>query len=65
MADEGATRCPVCRGRGYLRCDCWPGNCICGWDDEGCENCRGEGWVYPDEYDDDYFPDPPAKEEPQ
>jgi len=41
MGDETAEndrekRCPVCRGRGALRCDCWPGDCICGWDDEDC-----------------------------
>ena len=41
--------CPICDGRGYLRCDCWPGDCICGFGDESCEECCGEGWVYPDD----------------
>lgn len=42
-------KCPICRGRGYIRCDCWPGDCICGWDDEPCDNCEGTGWIYADE----------------
>jgi len=42
-------KCPMCHGRGALRCDCWPGDCICGFDDEPCENCEGEGFFYPDE----------------
>ena len=40
-------RCRVCHGWGYLPCDCWPGDCICGFGDEQCENCEGtgeEGW---------------------
>ena len=36
-------RCPVCHGRGYLLCDCWPGDCICGFGDEECEECGGTG----------------------
>lgn len=45
-------RCPVCRGRGAIRCQCWPGDCICGWDDEPCEACDGTGTLPPpDDYD--------------
>lgn len=46
-------KCPVCRGRGYIHCDCWPGDCICGVDDEPCEACASTGWVWdePDEPD--------------
>lgn len=44
-------RCPACNGRGYHHCDCWPGDCICGFGDETCEECRGEGWLDPT-YDD-------------
>lgn len=32
-------RCSACNGRGYTRCDCWPGDCICGFGDETCEEC--------------------------
>jgi len=53
-------RCPVCRGRGALRCVCWPGDCICGWDDEPCEECAGIGWIEPDWEYDDPVPDPPG-----
>lgn len=49
-------KCPVCNGRGYLRCDCWPGDCICGWGDETCEECGGHGWFDPDEYPDEDYP---------
>lgn len=48
MSDE-PKRCPACRGRGYFSCECWPGDCICGYGDESCEECCGEGWVYPDD----------------
>ena len=47
-------RCSACNGRGYFRCACWPGDCICGQDDEGCENCGGTGFLdpaYPEEDD--------------
>lgn len=48
-------RCPVCLGRGALHCECWPGDCICGGDDEPCEECAGTGWIYPDDdYPEDY-----------
>ena len=43
--------CPICYGRGYLHCDCWPGDCICGYGDETCEECAGHGVIDPD---DDY-----------
>ncbi len=48
MSDE-PKRCPACKGRGYFTCDCWPGDCFCGFGDESCEECCGEGWVYPDD----------------
>ena len=48
MSDE-PKRCPACGGRGYFACRCWPGDCICGYGDEDCEECGGEGWVYPDD----------------
>lgn len=51
--------CPVCRGRGYFNCECWPGDCICGWGDEECEECSGTGdadyngeWLDYHSYDD-------------
>ncbi len=47
-------RCPVCHGRGAIRCDCWPGDCICGWDDEPCDNCDGTGDA---NYNADFYPD--------
>ena len=52
-------RCPACNGRGYTRCDCWPGDCICGFGDETCDECLGEGRIYPDYIDDDYDEDRP------
>lgn len=48
-----AKNCPVCHGKGYLRCDCWPGDCICAHGDEDCEYCRGSGlddWDADDDY---------------
>ena len=60
-------RCPVCRGRGAIRCDCWPGDCICGCDDEPCDNCEGTGWIdtsYDDEYD-PFYAQPEPTEEPK
>lgn len=40
---ENFEPCPVCDGRGYLRCACWPGDCICGEDNRDCEACFGTG----------------------
>ena len=44
--DEQA-RCPACNGRGYHFCECWPGDCICGRDEEYCDECVGTGFVEP------------------
>jgi len=50
--DEKPKSCTACNGRGYHHCECWPGDCICGWDNESCEDCEGSGLIYPeDEYD--------------
>lgn len=46
MADR-LTKCPACSGLGYFRCECWPGDCICGCGDETCEECGGEGIIDP------------------
>jgi len=51
---EKPPRCPVCHGRGYLVCDCWPGDCICGYGDEECEYCQGHGEIHPDDDDPGY-----------
>ena len=48
MAEE-TKRCVACDGRGYHLCECWPGDCICGFGDETCEECMGEGFIFPDE----------------
>lgn len=57
-------RCPVCKGRGYFHCTCWPGDCICGEDYQDCENCHGEGWIegWIEEWDDDPAPPSPDTE---
>lgn len=58
MSDK-EKRCPVCDGRGYFLCACWPGDCICGFGDESCEECEGTGWILPDDdYGGDYDPAP-------
>ncbi|WP_147335647.1 hypothetical protein [Pseudotabrizicola alkalilacus] len=44
-------RCTICHGWGYIPCECWPGDCICGFGDEDCEYCE-DGWIYDDEDDD-------------
>lgn len=46
-------KCPACKGRGETRCDCWPGDCICGQGDQECEHCHGEGWVWAEDYEED------------
>lgn len=60
---ERLTKCTVCSGRGSLRCDCWPADCICGQDEETCWECNGDGWLDPS-YDpfDGHYEDtsPPA-----
>lgn len=48
---EILTKCAACSGRGYFRCDCWPGDCICGHGDETCDECGGDGFIDPS-YDD-------------
>ena len=60
---ERETTCIACGGRGYFNCDCWPGDCICGFGDETCDECMGEGVIYDDGYEDDHWGDlPPAPE---
>lgn len=48
---EKPTKCRACGGRGYHRCECWPGDCVCGYGDETCEECAGDGYIDPS-YDD-------------
>lgn len=48
-------KCPACYGRGHARCDCWPGYCTCGRDDESCEACLGTGDA---DWDDSWEDDP-------
>ena len=55
MADK-LTKCTACDGRGYFRCECWPGDCICGQDEDTCWECEGDGWIDPS-YDDWLMPD--------
>lgn len=52
--DTTELTCPVCSGRGYHPCACWPGDCICGFGDQECENCGGTGRLYPYEYEELY-----------
>ncbi len=47
-------KCPCCNGRGYIICECWPGDCICGFGDMACEECAGTGDA--DFTDDEDFP---------
>lgn len=44
---EKLTKCTACNGRGYFRCECWPGDCICGQDEDTCWECEGDGWIDP------------------
>lgn len=54
MSEQSTERkCPACHGRGYIRCECWPGDCICGFGDETCAECNGEGVIYGVIYDED------------
>lgn len=43
--------CRVCLGRGYIQCECWPGDCICGHGEQDCEYCDGTGDDWSDESD--------------
>jgi len=52
--DDELRPCLDCKGRGYHRCPCWPADCLCGQEDEDCENCDGTGWLDPS-YDDDTY----------
>ena len=52
MPDSPLRECQACDGRGYIPCDCWPGDCICSVGDEDCWECEGVGLIDPDdEYD--------------
>ena len=51
MTKRNTPKCRVCNGSGYLHCECWPCDCICGMDYEPCGECEGSGFVLPDEYD--------------
>jgi hypothetical protein len=52
---DAPKNCTACNGRGYIRCACWPGDCICGQDDIDCEACDGTG--QDDAWDDFYIGD--------
>ncbi|MDT1061160.1 hypothetical protein RM190_04765 [Paracoccus sp. CPCC 101403] len=56
MSEPDLKSCPACNGRGYHRCDCWPGDCICGFGDETCDECNGEGVIDPSYDDFEDFP---------
>lgn len=53
IGQDHGEKCVLCNGRGYLRCGCWPGDCICGYGDEICWNCDGDGRIWPDDYSDE------------
>jgi hypothetical protein len=58
---ERLVKCEDCGGKGYFRCDCWPGDCICDEGDEACFECGGDGFI--DISEDHYCPEPhPADE---
>lgn len=65
MTDK-LTKCASRSGRCYTRCECWPGDCICGYGDVTCEECGGEGIIdasYEDDGCDGHSPEtasPPA-----
>jgi hypothetical protein len=48
---EKPKKCPVCFGWGYITCDCWPGDCICGYGNEECDECGGHGDLWPSDFD--------------
>ena len=54
VTEEPTKRCHVCNGRGYFHCACWPGDCICSWGDEDCEECDATGWLDDNRMYDDY-----------
>lgn len=54
---ERLTKCSACDGRGYFRCECWPGDCICALGDEDCDECGGDGFVDPDDEQGCYYPE--------
>lgn len=56
MTDK-LTKCAVCSGRGYIRCACWPGDCICSYGDEDCEECGGDGFIEPGDEQGCYWPE--------
>jgi len=56
-------KCRVCSGRGYFHCECWPGDCICGSDDEDCEICEATGWIYTEDEDGLYETEPVTHQE--
>jgi hypothetical protein len=56
MSDR-LTKCLACDGRGYFRCDCWPGDCICDEGDENCFECGGDGFTEDGEEQGCYWPD--------
>jgi hypothetical protein len=57
MSDKVTKCCPVCTGRGYIRCACWPGDCICEYGDETCDECSGDGFIYPGDEQGFYWSD--------
>ena len=54
---EKLAKCPACSGRGYHNCACWPGDCICGYGDETCEECSGDGFIEPGDEQGCYWPE--------
>lgn len=54
---EPRIKCEACDGRGYHRCDCWPGDCICDYGDEDCLECGGDGFIEAGDEQGCYFPE--------